>query len=385
MTRLGWAAAGALVTAALALGSVGLIIARRLTAPVSPRTYDLTIRSIDRSGDRPIVLLDRTSQTAATGEYSLLLESGGLVQLSGEVGDHGPELIGRTVALEEGQKLEAGMRVSWSGINFLNPHNAALEATEVSVLTPEGPAPAWLVPGQDGASSTWSVHIHGMGSPRAGTLRGVQVAAESGFTSLVVSYRNDGEGPFVGSGRSALGAAEMEDVREAIHFAMENGALQVVLFGWSMGGAIALQLANEPGYRGIVVGVVLDSPVLDWVSTIKANCARAGLPRWAGLLAVPWLSFRTWSRRAGLRIPIDLHRFDWIARASEMTVPVLILHGRGDTSSPFDCSARLGALRPDLVDLEAFDAEHTMSWNSNRERWRTSVSTWLKPRTTNSG
>lgn len=377
MTTFGWGLVGAVAAAGLALGSVGLLIARRLTAPISPRTYDLTIRSIDRSGDRPIVFMDRTSQTTATGDYSLLLESGGLVQLSSEVIYRGPALVGRTIALETSPMLEEGMRVSWSGIYFLSPRDAGFEATEVSVETSDGPAPAWLIPGEQGSPDRWAIHIHGMGSPRAGTLRGVQVAAASGLTSLVVSYRNDGDGPFVGNGRSTLGATETHDVSAAVRFAIEKGAHRVVLFGWSMGGAIAMQLANNPEFRGDVDGLVLDSPVLDWVSAIKANCARAKLPEWLGLLALPWLSFKVLSRVAGLRNPIDLRRFDWVARAEEVTVPLLILHGRGDKSSPFEASARLRSLRPDLIELEAFDADHTVSWNSDRERWQLTSSNWL--------
>jgi len=377
MKTLGWVLVGAVVATAATLGGLGLHVARRLTAPVSERRYDLTIRAVDRSGDRTIIVLDRTSQTVSVGGYCLLLESGGLVRLTSSVEDRGRALVGREALLEPGQALQPGMRASWSGVYFLSPRDAGLEATNVDISTAVGPAPAWLIPSHGSPSSTWAIHIHGMGSHRAGTLRGVQVAANARLTSLVVSYSNDGEGPFVGAGRCTLGATELHDVRAAVRFARENGAHRVVLFGWSMGGAIALQLANESELRGDVVGIVLDSPVLDWVSTIKANCARAGLPEWLGLLAVPWLSSLPLSRLTGLRDPIDLRRFDWIARANEMTVPILILHGRGDTSSPFDCSTKLVALRPDLVDLEVFDADHTMSWNSDVERWGAVVASWI--------
>jgi pimeloyl-ACP methyl ester carboxylesterase len=93
---------------------------------------------------------------------------------------------------------------------------------------------------------------------------------------------------------------------------------------------------------------------------------------------VPWLSSRPLSRLAGLENPIDLRPFDWVARAEELTAPVLILHGSDDTSVPFGSSVRLGALRPDLVDFEAFDADHTMSWNSDHERWKSRVTSWLE-------
>ena len=299
------------------------------------------------------------------------------MRLSSKFEDRGPSLVGREVAGEPGEGLTAGVRASWSGIYFSSPADAGLESTDVWVATDVGRAPAWLIAPRDEPLTTWAIHIHGLGSPRAGTLRGVQVASEVGLTSLVVTYRNDGEGPTVGTGRSELGAAEVDDVRAAVHFARQNGARSIVLFGWSMGAAIALQLAAERELRGIIAGVVLESPILDWVSTITANCARSGLPAWTGALAAPWLNFVPMARVTGLADSVDLHSFDWIARAEELTVPTLILHGTLDTSAPFELSTRLSALHPDIVALEAFSADHTMSWNSDHVRWRAVLSPWL--------
>nr|WP_244962718.1 alpha/beta fold hydrolase [Cryobacterium roopkundense] len=354
-----------------------MVIARSLTAPVGPRTYDLTIRGVDDSGERPVVILDRTPRTAAAGDYCLILENGDLVQLSREVQNRGPRLIGRKGVGEPRRDLSAGQRASWSGIYFATPADAALESTDVIVPTDVGPAPAWLIAPPGEPSTTWAIHIHGLGSTRAGTLRGVQVASESGLTSLVVTYRNDGEGPRVGAGRSELGAAEVNDVRAAVAFAQENGASNVILFGWSMGAAIALQLAADAQLRGIIIGLVLDSPILDWVATIMANCTRTGLPAWTGVLAMPWLKVRLLARMTRLTNPVDLPSFDWITRAGELTVPTLVLHGAFDTSSPFGLSTRLGILSPGVVDLEKFKADHTMSWNADRTRWRAAVSSWL--------
>ncbi|WP_235933771.1 alpha/beta hydrolase family protein [Agromyces humi] len=352
-------------------------IARRLTTPVGGRKYHLTIRGVDDSGERPIVALDHTPQTAAPGRYCLLLENGGLVRLSSEVEDLGLGLVGRDVLGDPRVGLRVGERASWSGIYFSSPEDAGLEASDVAIPTDAGPAPAWLIRPRAGSSTTWAIHIHGLGSPRAGTLRGVQVAAEAGFMSLVVSYRNDGEGPRTGSGRSTLGATEVDDVRAAVDYALAHGASRVILFGWSMGAGIALQLAVGPELRGIAAALVLESPVLDWVSTIKANCRRSGLPAWTGALAVPWLDNRQLSRITGLGTPVGLRRFDWITRANELTAPTLILHGSADTSAPIGVAAHLRDRRPDLVQLERFDADHTMTWNSDPERWRAAVATAL--------
>lgn len=366
---IGGAMAGA-VGAAL-----GWTIARKLTAPVGPRRFNLTLRGVEGDGDGRLLILDRTPDTGAPGTYNLWFEHGGWAQLGSEVEDRGQNQVARVVAgLSPGLTPREGDRVSWSGIYFGSPTDAGLDASDVVISTAVGLAPAWRI---NGDTSIWAIHVHGLGSPRAGTLRGVQVATELGLTSLVVSYRNDDEGPTEGSGRSTLGAAETEDVEAAISYAVRRGAERIVLFGWSMGAAIALQIAHRSDYAPLVAGLVLDSPVLNWVEVIKANCQRAGFPRSAGLLAVPWLSVGKLSRLLGLPARVPLREFDWVTHAEELAVPTLILHGSRDDSVPISVSSALSARRRDAVRMETFDAGHTLAWNSDRERWRVSASEWL--------
>lgn len=364
---------GAMVGAAGA--ALGWTIARKLTAPVGPRRFNLTLRGIEVNGDRQLLLLDRTCDTEAPGAYSLWFEHGGWTQLGNEVEDRGQNQVARVVVgVSPGLTPREGDRVSWSGIYYATPANAGVDARDIVISTAVGPAPAWRI---NVDTSIWAIHVHGLGSPRAGTLRGVQVATDLGLTSLVVSYRNDGEGPTVGSGRSTLGASETEDVEAAISYAVRRGAERIVLFGWSMGAAIALQIAHRSDYAPLVAGLVLDSPVLNWVEVIKANCQRAGLPGSAGLLAVPWLTNAPLSRLIGLPCRIPISDSDWVARANELSVPTLILHGANDDSVPFKTSSALATKRRDLVQLERFDAGHTLAWNSDVQRWRAAVATWL--------
>jgi len=365
----------------LAVGALGVgwTIARRLTAPAGPRTFDLTIHDIEKGDDGVRrVVLDRTPQTTAEGIYNLWLDSGDWVQLSMEKSERDPDRIARTVTgTSPGLRLVVGERASWSGIYYANPADAGLDARDITISTPVGPCPAWRI---DGDPATWAIHIHGLGSTRAGTLRGVQVATELGYTSLAVTYRNTAEGPRVGTGRSTLGNTETADVDEAIGYAVRRGAQRIVLFGWSMGAAIALQLANRPRHDDLITALVLDSPVLDWTETVKANCVRTGLPAAAGQLAVLWLTVGPLARMLGLPESIPLRQFAWIARAAELTTPTLILHGTRDSSAPARLSQELQGQRPDLVTLKTFDADHTLAWNSDPERWRTAVTRWLQSR-----
>lgn len=117
------------------------------------------------------------------------------------------------------------------------------------------------------------------GGKRAGTLRGIPIARRLGLTSLVVSFRNDGDAPPSYDGRYNLGQGEWRDVEAGINYAIANGAERIVLFGWSLGAAIALQAAALSQSSSRIAGMVLDAPVFDWRTTLAANAKAAGLPR----------------------------------------------------------------------------------------------------------
>ncbi len=178
--------------AAGAAAGVGWTIARRLTAPVSPRRFDLTVRDIEHDNADDY---DWTDQTTADGIYNLWFEHGGWAQLSQDVLDRGPTRVARRMTgRAPGLAPKAGDRASWSGIYYATPQEAGLDARDIVITTPGGRCPAWRI---DGDPSTWAIHIHGLGSTRAGTLRGVLAATELGYTSLVVTYRHTEEGPRV--------------------------------------------------------------------------------------------------------------------------------------------------------------------------------------------
>jgi len=374
MRRLVTAAALGLVSIA---ALTGWYIARKLTEPQSARSFSVRIHGTETSGNRTLVTLDRTRQTTSRGTFSLILESGALVRLGPDLIDHGTH-VSRAVLVDSRDELHAGQRASWSGIYYSSPADAALEATDVAVPTAAGISPAWLIEARAPDTDAWAIHIHGLGSNRAAMLRGAQVAADAGLTSLIVTYRNDGEGPPTTPHRSTLGVTETDDVETALQYAVDHGAKRVVIFGWSMGAAIALRLASSPQWASHVVGLILNSPVLDWATTLRANCIRAGAPASLAILALPWLTSRQLARATGLSEPVPLREFNWLTRANELAVPVLLLHGTQDTSTPFTASATLARLRPDLVTLVPFAADHAMEWNVDPERWRRSVKNWLE-------
>lgn len=77
---------------------------------------------------------------------------------------------------------------------------------------------------------------------------------------------------------------------------------------------------------------------------------------------------------------LPLRSFDWTARAAELDTPTLILHGAQDDSAPIQLSQALRDARPELVELETFDAAHTLAWNTDPDRWQATVTSWLRAR-----
>ena len=142
--------------AAGAASGVGWTITRRLTAPVSPRAFDLTIRDIEHDNDGDLIVLDRTDQTTADGIYNLWFEHGGWAQLSQDVLDRGPTRVARRMTgRAPGLAPKAGDRVSWSGIYYATPQEAGLDARDIVITTPGGKCPAWRI---DGDLSTPDLH-----------------------------------------------------------------------------------------------------------------------------------------------------------------------------------------------------------------------------------
>ena len=185
-----------------------------------------------------------------------------------------------------------------------------------------------------------------------------------------MSYRNDGEAPRSRAGTYTLGATEWRDVDAAVGFARRRGAKRIILMGWSMGGAIALQLSLNSAHRDAIAGLILESPVVDWRIVLEYQARALRVPAAVSGLAIGALQseWATPITRAGSAIPFD--RLDVVARAGELRHPILILHSDDDGFVPSDASHDLVVARPDLVELKVFEvARHTKLWNYDQERW----------------
>lgn len=373
-------AVGAGVSVVVAASAVALRMARLVLAPSSERVEDVRVVSVDRRRRR--VELSRHPDTVVPGRYSLFYgNERGHAQL-GDILFVSETTVTRELIAETRGKLSAGMKARVSGWFYEGPADLQVAFEEVEVATPLGPAPAWLVPpargGVRGDRHPWVIQVHGRGVDRREPVRAIPVFRDAGYTSLLISYRNDGVAPESPDGNNALGDVEWMDVDAAIGFAESRGATSIVLMGWSMGGALVLQAITRSSRTKSVRGVVLDSPVVDWIRVLDHQAGAMKVPRIIRSVVYELIS-RPWGRRfTGQQEAIDLARLDFVRRAAELSLPVLLMHSDGDTYVPSAGSAALARSRPDIVHYARFDgAGHTRLWNYDPARWNREIREWL--------
>lgn len=365
----------AAASATLATAMVALRVARNVVTPPGRRRYDIQVLAVDLVAGT--VTLSRTDDTVVPGRYSLWFDGDRGHARVGEILDQTSESVTRRLDSVQHGDLAHATRARWAGWWYLTPGDLGVDSHDVDVVTPLGVAPAWIIDGGT-TSDDWVIQVHGRGVTRAEGLRAVSVFAAAGFTSLLISYRNDGDAPPSNDRRYSLGGEEWRDVDAAIRYAREHGAQRIVLMGWSMGGAIVLQCMTRSSVADIVIGVVLESPVVDWVRVLNYQARVTGLPAPVRDAAMAILSSDVASGWAGLDQPIDFAQLDMVARARELRAPLLILHSIDDGFVPSDGSVALAHRRVDLVRFERFaTARHTKLWNYDTPRWERAISAWL--------
>jgi hypothetical protein len=232
---------------------------------------------------------------------------------------------------------------------------------------------AWHLPA---VGATWVIHVHGKGATPAEAENLFAPLQQAGYPQLAISYRNDDGQPEDPSGYYQYGATEWEDVAAAVDFARANGADDVVLSGFSTGGAHILSYLYRHDIDD-VKGAVLDSPNLDLGEAVDYAASMRDMPVIPinVPITVSWVAkFMT-----SLRIGVNWKTIDYVARAQEsLRVPVLIHHGTDDKTVPYKVSEELEDASPDLVTLiPAQGADHVGAYDADPSGYVDSVLAFL--------
>lgn len=224
-----------------------------------------------------------------------------------------------------------------------------------------GTYPAWFVPGR---GKSWVILTHGgLGTTRAEALRAMTTTVDLAMPSLAIGYRND-EGVAGGvSGHYAYGRTEWRELEGAVQYALNHGARDVVLVGYSMGAAISASFLQHSPLASRVSRVVFDAPMLDFGATVDYGAAQRTLPV---IGHVP--ASLTWTAKqfARARYGVDWGKIDYLEDSDWLTVPALVFHGTDDTRVPLSTSEEFAQDHPDLVTLVTVrDAGHVEAWNES--------------------
>ncbi|QQD77518.1 alpha/beta fold hydrolase [Curtobacterium sp. YC1] len=366
-------AAAAVGTAVI--GGFVAAVARAVVTPDRKRNERVPIHAVD-TGSKTVTI-ERTADTELQGRYSLWFGGGtGHMRVGEVLGTTETTVTRRIIAIDAGDAT-AARRGRWGGWFYLTPGELDVPVEDVDIPTPNGPAPAWVVRADDPAAP-WAVLVHGRGVTRAETIRAVPVFRAAGYSVVLASWRNDGVAPPSVDGRYGLGSTEWEDIDSVLRWLTAQEAQSVVLMGWSMGGAVVLQTLLRSRFAGLVDGIVLESPVVDWHAVLKSQSQLLRLPRPVRKVAQRLLRTPVLHRLAGLQRPVDLRELDMVTRADELTVPILLLHSDDDGFVPSSASHDLARARPDLVRLEIqTTARHTKLWNHDADWFDARILAWL--------
>ena len=312
------------------------------------------------------IVLPRNATTEQVGIWGVSNGTGGYGQMAAVISQDA-ETVERSFRTLAGRFI-AGEMVTFDAYAVgENPMDAfAIDYEEVRVVGDLGVNPAWSIPG-DG--HTWVIVVHGEGlDERRQALRILPVLDDLELPSLVITYRNDGSAA-AGGAHYRWGLSEWQDVEAAIAYARNRLAEDYVLIGFGMGATIAINHLHESDSAGEVLGVVLDSPVLDLGAVVDGIAQERGIP---GVVTTAAKAV------ARIRFGIEWGKLNQMDRIDQFDVPMLLLQGTEDDVAPVGMADAFAAALPDLVTYERFEgAARTELWNLDPERYNAAVAAFL--------
>ncbi len=228
---------------------------------------------------------------------------------------------------------------------------------DVVVKGPDGPLPAWYLPG---AGRIGAIYVHGIGGAREDGYRLVKDLSEAGLPVLMASYRGDPGAPAAVA--HGFGLTEWPDLEAAAAFMESRGHDRLILLGDSMGAAIVGQMLKHSTQRGHVVALALDSPALDLPEVVADQAMQMHLP-FPRTVARVALAIR---RRSG---GLDLAEARVTAVMAAFAGPVFLAHGTGDRVVPVAVSDRLLVARVGTTVTVMTGAGHLGSYAAGPEAY----------------
>ena len=206
------------------------------------------------------------------------------------------------------------------------PRDYGLAAEELTITTGDGVhLTAWLIPART-PDAPALVLLHGYPANKADLLP-IAGALNARFTVLLVDFRSFGSS---GGRVTTLGSRERADLRAAVDTLAGRGHTRIGVFGYSLGGAVAiLGAAEDPRIRAVAA----------WAPFADLRVLARELYAVFWVLKYPFVELMVlWGR---LFLGGDITRPAPEAAAARLTIPVQIWASRDDDQIPFGHAERL--------------------------------------------
>ncbi len=204
-------------------------------------------------------------------------------------------------------------------LSSLTPRDLGLDYEEVSFQTEDGlKLRGWHIPAKKKSLKTL-ILLHGYPADK-GNILPVTSFLQEDFNLLLFDFRYLGQS----EGRySTAGIDEVKDLLAAIGFLKNRGVQRVGVWGFSMGGAVALMgLKKAPEIQAVVSESSYAS-----LSEMAPRLFRIpGLRYILGYLVEFW---------AKIILGIDIRSNSPLQSVRQTTVPILLIHSSADTVIPF--------------------------------------------------
>ena len=205
-------------------------------------------------------------------------------------------------------------------ISDITPGNLGLQYEEVSFQTSDNiTLQGWFIPHSNPETAKTIIALHGWPADKGNILPSLSFLNQR-YNLFVFDFRYLGQS----KGRySTAGAKETEDLKAALRYLQSRGIKEVGVWGFSMGGAVALMTApSSPEIKAVV-----------------SEASYASLDRMASeAFRIPFLKYplgfaiNLWAK---IFFGITLYDISPVQSAKQLQIPVLLIHSTTDRVIPF--------------------------------------------------
>lgn len=250
----------------------------------------------------------------------------------------------------------------------LKPSDLGWPSTAVEFTTADGlRLRGWLVPSRAGASEGRAIILlHGYPFDK-GNILPLGAFLRTDYDLLYFDFRSFGESE---GSMTTAGYREVQDLQAAVDFLRARDYRQIGVWGFSLGGAVALLSLKQ----GVVVdAIVADSSYADLGGLTEAYYGNFG--------PLSWALARFTGHWARLFLGVDPRSVSPAAAAQGTTTPVLVIHSRTDDQIPFRHALVIQAALADNPKAGVWfleSARHGESWSRHQAEYEERVRAFFR-------